>query len=61
MRGLPGHTGPHVRLPNSVLGIDDLTIERTFDLQATWVIYVLGILFLLAMHGCLYNQALADV
>ena len=40
--------------------MDDLTTERSFDLQATWVINVLG-LFFEVIHGCLYNQALPDV
>ena len=38
--------------------MDDLKTERTFDSQSTWVIDVLGLFFI---HGCLYNQALADV
>ena len=37
--------------------IDDLETERSFDLEATWVIDVLG-LFLTCYLWCLYNQAL---
>ena len=36
--------------------MDDPTTERSFDLQATWVIDALGLFF-----ECSYNQALADV
>ena len=39
---------------------DDLTNDRSFDLQATWVIDVLGLLFRHVIHGCLYNQSLAS-
>ena len=46
MHGQPRHnTRPHVRLPPSFLDMDDLTTERGFDLQATWVIDVLGLFF----------------
>ena len=38
----------------------DLTIERSFDLQGTWVIDVIG-LFFDVINGCLYKQAMADV
>ena len=38
----------------------DLTIERSFELQGTWVIDVIGLLFDV-INGCLYNQAMADV
>ena len=41
--------------------MDDLTTERRFDSQATWVIDVLGLSFGHVIHGCFYNQALADV
>ena len=41
--------------------IDDLTTERSFDSQATWVIDELFLFYLHAIHGRLYNQALADV
>ena len=54
---------PHACLAPSFLGtnaLDDLTNARSFDLHITWVIDVLG-LFLTCYHGCLYNQALADV
>ena len=38
MRGQPGHTTrPHACLPPSYLGMDGLTTERSFDLQATLV------------------------
>ena len=40
---------------------DDLTTERSFDPQATWVIDVLGTSFWHVIHRALYNQALADV
>ena len=38
-----------------------LTTERSFESQATLVIYVLGLFFGRVIHGCLYNQALAGV
>ena len=41
--------------------MDDLTTERSFDSQGTWVRGVLGLIFCHVIHGCLYNQALADV
>ena len=40
--------------------MDDLTIERSFDTQATWVIDILG-LFWNVTHGSLYNLAQVDV
>ena len=40
--------------------MDDLTTECSFDSQAMWVIDLLD-LFFDVIHGCLYNQALADV
>ena len=33
------------QLPPSFLGAGDLTTERSFDSQATWVIDVLGLVF----------------
>ena len=39
-------------------GIDDLTTERSFDVQATWVIYAFGLSFWHVSHGCLCIQAL---
>ena len=33
----------------------------SFDSNATWVIDVFGLYFWHDIHGCLYNQALADV
>ena len=41
--------------------MDDLTIERSFGSQATWVIDVLGLYFWRVSHGCFYNQAIEDV
>ena len=41
--------------------MDDLTTEHSFDSQATWVIDVFGLFAKCVIHGCLYNQALADV
>ena len=41
--------------------MDDLTTERSFDSQATWVIDVLGFPFGHLIHNYLYNRALADV
>ena len=65
MCGQPSHnTPPHARLQHILLGVDasyDLTTERSFDSQATWVIDVLGISIWHVIHGFLYNQALADV
>ena len=49
------------RLPPSFLGhgcMDDLITERSFDSKATLVSYVLGFH---VIHGCLYNQVLADI
>ena len=46
---------------NCFLGMDAITTESSFDLQATWVVDVLGLSFLHVICGCLYNQALADV
>ena len=43
----------------SSLGLDDLTTERSFESQATWVIDVFG-LILHIIHVSLYNQALVD-
>ena len=41
--------------------MDEFTTERGFDSKATWVIDVLGLFSWHVNHGCLYNQALADV
>ena len=46
---------------SGALSIDDLTTEGSFNLQAMRVIDVHGLFFLHLNHGCLYNQALADV
>ena len=40
--------------------VPNLTSESSFDSQATCVIGVLGLFFLHVIHGCLYNQALAE-
>ena len=40
---------------------DDLTTERGFDTQATWVIDVLGFIFWYTIQWCLDNQERADV
>ena len=41
--------------------MDDLTTERSFVSQATWVIDVLGLFFLHVINGDLKSQTLADV
>ena len=41
--------------------IDDFTIERSFESQATWVIDVLGSFLSHVIHGCLYSHALTDI
>ena len=45
--------------------MDDLITERNFESQAigqaSKVIDVLGLFVLYVIHGCLYNQVLADV
>ena len=43
--------------------MEDLTTDRSFDLQDMWVIDVFGIFFsdVRVIHGCLNNQVLADV
>ena len=62
MRGQPIYdTRPHARLPPSFLCMDDLTTERSFDLQATWVIDVFGLCLWHVIHSSLYNQSLTDV
>ena len=38
----------------------ELTTERSVDSSSTWVTDVLGISFCHIIHGCLFNQALAD-
>ena len=40
---------------------DDLTTERNFDSQASWVINMVGLFSFPFINGCLYNQALTDV
>ena len=64
MRGQRNHnTQLHVRLPPSFLGMHTWMTSQlnvAFDLQATWVIDVLGLFFWHVMYGYLYNQALAD-
>ena len=40
--------------------VDDLTIEHSFDSQATWVIGVIALFVLPVFHGCKHNPALAD-
>ena len=40
--------------------VPDLNVERSFDTQASRVIDVHG-LFFEVIHGCICNQALADV
>ena len=37
------NTQPHTQLRDSVLGMDDLTTDCSFDLQATWVIDIFDI------------------
>ena len=41
--------------------MDDLITERSSDSQATWVIDVLRLFIRHVIHGCLDNQAPADV
>ena len=41
--------------------MDDLTNERSFDLQATWAIDAFHLFFWHVVHRCLYDQALADI
>ena len=54
MRGQSWHnTQPHSRLPLSCLCMDDLTTERIFDSQSTWVIDVLGYFLTLSMGVCI--------
>ena len=57
MCGKPSHNiRPHGQLPPSFLEhgcLDDLTTERNFDSQATWVIDMFGIFFdMLPMSVC---------
>ena len=67
--GSPGHNArPHARLPPSFLGMDawmhsNLITKRRFYSQATQVIGVHGFFGGVGhvIHGCLHNQALADV
>ena len=48
MHWAPWHdTRPHVRFPPSLLGMDDLITERSFDSQASLVIRVLSLFFTL--------------
>ena len=62
MRGQPGHnTAPLALLPPSLQCMDDLTTERSFGSQATWLTDVLGLFFNILYVGVFYNQALADV
>ena len=51
---MPWHnTRLHALVPPRFLGMDDLTIEHSIDLQATWIIGVLGICFdLLFLSVC---------
>ena len=64
-RGQLGHnTRPHTQSPPNFLGMgaatgpSDLTTERMFDSQASWVIGVLGLLtlFMLSMGVCTSMQ-----
>ena len=49
----PGHnTRPHARLLHNFVGMDDLTIDRNFSLQATRVIHVLGLFSDMLSTGC---------
>ena len=44
MCGYPGHDKRlHIRLPPNFLDMYDLTTERSFNSQATWVIDVFGL------------------
>ena len=54
----------HTPLPPSFLAIGawmTLRLKVALIHNATWVINVLGLLFWLVTHGCLFNRALADV
>ena len=52
---------PHCHIASWHGCMDNLKTERNFDLQATWVNDVLGLLFRHVIHWCLRNQTLADV
>ena len=58
MRGHPGHnTRPKAQLPSSFLGMDAwMTSQLKF---ASYLAHVCA--FRHIIHGCLYDQALADV
>ena len=61
MRGQPGHNTRvnATQIPGHGY-MDDLTTERSYDVQAMWIIDVLGF-FIHFIHRRVYNQALADV
>ena len=42
---------PQGRLPPNILDMDDFTTEHSFDLQAMWVIDVLGLFFAMVIIG----------
>ena len=41
--------------------MDDLTVERSFDSQPTWVIDVFDLFFDMLSMGVCINQVMADV
>ena len=65
MHDQPWHNTPSARpIATQFRGhrcIDNLITEHSFDSQATRVFDVLGLFYGNVIHGCLYNQALADV
>ena len=64
MRGRSDRTSDGHQFPGHGCGhssLTDLPTYRGFGSQATKAIDVLGLLFDIVIHGCFYNQALADV
>ena len=57
----PGITSPIASQFTGNGCMDDVTTEHSFDSKDKWVIYVLGLWFWHFIHGCLYNQALANL
>ena len=52
MRGSPGHNSqPLAQLPPSILVMDDLTTELSFNSLDTWVIDVLDLFFYMLSMG----------
>ena len=53
---LKHNTQPDAQLPSNFLDMDDLTNERSFDLQATQVIHLLGLFIFLAFYSLVFLQ-----